>query len=157
MKHVAKNQKTVALCASASFYKELLAIEKELKEAGFNVLVPYTAKEMQRTGNFEVDSYKTWYHDPVAYKRKSFLMRNHFKKIVRSDAILVVNFRKHNVEGYIGGNVLMEMAIAFHLRKRIFIFNEVLAQSSFHEEIMGMQPIFIQGNLDLHLFNIEEA
>lgn len=79
-------------------------------------------------------------------------MRHHFKKIAKSDAILILNLRKHEQEGYIGGNVLMEMAIAFHLQKRIFIFNETSKQSSFYEEIMGMQPIFIQANLSSIVF-----
>jgi len=145
----AKHQrsKTITLCSSASFYKELLVVEKELKKAGFRVLVPYTAKEMRRTGNFEVDSYKTWYNDPATYKRKSFLMHHHFRKIVKSDAILVLNLAKHEQEGYIGGNVLMEMAVAFHLRKWIYLYREASKKSNLYEEIMGMQPVCIEGNL----------
>lgn len=152
MKHVAqdatyKKSKTIALCSSVSFYRELLAIEKELKKRGFKVLVPYTAKEMGRTGNFKVGSYKTWHGDPAAYKRKSFLMRHHFRKIVKSDAILVLNLARHEQEGYIGGNVLMEMALAFHLRKLIYLYREASKESLMYEEIMGMQPVCVEENL----------
>jgi hypothetical protein len=48
-------------------------------------------------------------------------MKGHFKKVLDSDAILVTNFEKNGVEGYIGGNVLMEITLAFHYKKPIFI------------------------------------
>lgn len=142
-----KRVKKIALCSSANFYKEVLEIERELKKLGFKTAVPYTAYEMKRTGNFEVASYKTWLKDASAYKRKAFLMRHHFKKIVSSDSVLVVNFKKHDFDGYIGGNVLMEMAIAFHLKKPIFIFNEVSSALPYYEEILGMKPLFLNGDI----------
>jgi hypothetical protein len=34
---------------------------------------------------------------------------DHFKKIENSDAILVVNYHKNGIDGYVGGSVLMEI------------------------------------------------
>lgn len=142
-----KKFKKIAICTSASFYKEALEIEKELRKLGFKVALPSTAYTMRKTKNYDPLFYKKWYRDHSAYKRKAYLIKNHFQKIISSDAILVINLEKNAKKGYIGGNVLMEMGIGFHYNKPVFILNEINSESSFYEEIMGMEAIFLQGDL----------
>ncbi|MFQ5770208.1 MAG: hypothetical protein ACE5HX_06710, partial [bacterium] len=50
---------------------------------------------------------------------KEWAMREHFEKIKKSDAILVVNPDKDGKKNYIGGNTLLEMGLAFFLNKKI--------------------------------------
>jgi hypothetical protein len=138
----------ICICTSAYFYRQALEIEKKLKELGFKVSVPLTSKVMERTGNFDVSFYRTWLKDPKYFKRKKWLMLNHFEKIERSDALLVVNFSKNNIDGYIGGNVLMEMGIAFYLKKPIFVLNPISNKSTNYEEVLGMMPKFLGGDLE---------
>lgn len=140
--------KTICICTSASFYKKSLDIEGQLKKHGFKVKMPFTAKVMERTGNYDISHYKIWYKDSKNYNRKAYLMKNHFNKVVKSDTILVVNYRKNGLDGYIGGNTLMEAAIAFYFKKPIYILNNVSRDSPNYEEILGMRPIFIQGDLE---------
>ncbi len=139
--------KTITIVASASFFKEALETEKELKKLGLKVLVPITARKMEKAGNYDVSFYKTWFKNPNDYSRKAFLMRNHIDKVVQADAILVINLDKNGIEGYIGGNSLIEMAIAFYFRKPIFILNKIAKSSPFYEEVLGVLPIFLNGNL----------
>ena len=139
--------KTIAICSSGSFYKQVLEAEKELKKRGFKVKIPSTAYKMRKSGNFDVEHYKTWFKNPAEYRVKAKLMRRHFKKILESDAILVLNYQKKGAPGYIGGNTLMEMALAFHHRKPIFVLNPVPATSPLYEEILGMSPVFLKGDL----------
>jgi len=147
-KRAGKIQK-ITICFSAAFFKEVLEFEKKLLDLGFNVLVPCTARQMKKEGNFDESVFKPWFKDNSIYKRKTFLMRDHFKKVVNGDAVLVVNLRKHEVDGYIGGNTLMEMALAFHLKKPIFILNEIPNNFFLYEEIVGVQPVILNGNLNL--------
>ena len=51
------------------------------------------------------------------------------------------------VPNYIGGNVLMEMGLAFHLGIPIVILNHVPEESPFKEEIYGMLPVELKGKL----------
>lgn len=51
---------TVVLCSSASFYKQVLEVRDQLKALGFKVLAPLTAGKMERSGDFKVETYKTW-------------------------------------------------------------------------------------------------
>ncbi|HZJ18407.1 MAG TPA: hypothetical protein VFD45_02200 [Patescibacteria group bacterium] len=140
-------KKIITLCSSASHYKDVLDIEKELKKLGFKTRVPKTAKVMKKTNNFDVNFYKTWYKNKKDYIKKTKFILDHFKKIINADSILVVNMEKNGVEGYIGGNVLMEMTIAFHYKKKIFIYNEISEDLQIKEEIYGLKPIFINRDL----------
>jgi hypothetical protein len=124
-----------------------MELKAQLEALGHRVLVPATAERMAASGDFEVSNYKTWFANPGDYDRKSFLMRQHFAKVVEGDSVLVVNNEKHGQPNYIGGNVLMEMALAFHLEKPIYIFNGLPEGSSFEEEILGFQPVFLEGDL----------
>lgn len=137
----------ITICSSASFYREVLGIEKKLKELGFKVQIPITANRMKKSGDFNVDNYKIWFKDPRNYKIKTKLTKLHFKKVIDSDAILVLNYEKKGTKGYIGGAVLMEMAIAFQNKKPIYILNPISDGLNIKEEIFALKPIFLNGDL----------
>jgi hypothetical protein len=137
----------ITICSSAVFYRQAIEIQDQLSKLGFDVIVPRTAARMKESGDFDVSHYKTWFADANDYHKKAQLMRDHFEEIEKGDAILVLNYKKHGVENYIGGNVLMEMSLAFWLKKLIFIINEMPKESAFEEEIKGMSPIFLSGNV----------
>jgi len=149
-----KRKTTIAICASAAFYEYVFEVEAELKKMGFAVKIPYTAEQMRKNGNFQAEIYKVWLkkqsapEQKKAWARKAWLMRNHMRKVVLSDATLVVNLEKNGIAGYIGGNVLIEMSSAFLLKKPIFILNPLAeGRLGYEEEILGMQPVFLNGSL----------
>jgi hypothetical protein len=144
-----KNVKVIAICSSASFYAKVVEVESILKKAGFLVSVPLTVNKMRRTGDFRVETYKTWFKDSRNYKRKTFLTKNHFDKIVKADSMLVLNYEKKGVKGYIGGAVLMEMAIALHFNKKIYVLNPIDEHCSYKEEILATNPKILNGDLAL--------
>ena len=102
---------------------------------------------MKRNNDFDVSHYKTWFKDKNAFKVKKQLMDAHFKKVMEADAILVINREKKGNPGYIGGNVLMEMALAYYHKKPIYIWEEADKNSILYEEIIGVHPIFINHDL----------
>lgn len=141
------NKKIIAVCASLSFYKDLFEIENTLKKLGYVVLLPKTAHSMKKSGNFDVAAHKTWFQNKSDYKKKTALMDDHFKKILRSDAILVVNNEKNGIKGYIGGNVLMEMTVAYMKNLPIYLWNNIDEKSPFEEEIRAMNCVFLNQDL----------
>ena len=137
----------ITICCSASFFKEANEIGKELEMLGFDVFLPLTAIKMAKSGNYDVKKVKTWFADKNDFSKKTRLIWKHFTEIEKADAILVINNKKHNVEGYIGGNTLIEMAIAFYLKKPIYILNNVTDKKfMLYEEIMALNPIFLNGD-----------
>jgi hypothetical protein len=82
------------------------------------------------------------------WDKKEELMRNHFDKIADSDAILVLNYEKNGIPGYIGGNTLLEMGLAFYQRKKIYLLHQI-PETAEKEEILAMKPVVLNGDLSL--------
>jgi hypothetical protein len=74
-------------------------------------------------------------------------LNEHYRNILASDAILVVNFEKNGIKNYIGGTVLMEMGQAYGNRKKIFFLNGMPAGLPYMDEIEAMDPVCLDGNL----------
>lgn len=142
-----KQKKTIVLCSSAAFFKQVLVVGKQLEDAGFKVAYPFGALAMKKSGDFVVEHYKTWFKNANHYNKKTFLIKNHFRKVIRGDAVLVLNYKKNGMPGYIGGNTLAEMVIAFHYNKPIYILNPISEKLNFKEEVIGLGSIFIEGDL----------
>ena len=135
--------KTIFLCASMSFYKELVDIEKQLVTKGFTVLIPVSAQIMKDKNDFEVTHFK----GVQTHEQKSQYILRNFKNISNSDCILVVNNEKNNVKGYIGANVLMEIGLAFYFGKKIYILNQIEDSASHREELLAFEVEFINKDL----------
>jgi hypothetical protein len=148
MAAILKTMKTITICSSASFYEQAMKVKADLEELGYRVIVPAMAERMQASGDYDVSHYKTWFGDKNDYHKKTALMQGHFDEVAKADAILVLNYEKHGVPNYIGGNVLMEMALAFYLKIGIYILNEIPEDSAFLEEIIGLGSIPLHGELD---------
>lgn len=142
-----KEKKIVTICSSISFYREVIEIEKALKALGFTIKLPLSIHKIKKQKGKSVEMNRPWLRDKNAYKLKTKLMKIHFKKIIESDAILVVNEEKHGMKGYIGGNVLMEMVLAFHYQKPIYILHDVSDDLGYKEEIYGLQPVFLHDDI----------
>jgi hypothetical protein len=145
---MSKAKPTIVICSSAAFYRHVCELADQLEAKGFAVTIPATARKMRETNNFDVASHKTWFDNAEDFTIKQQLMDKHFDEIAKGDAILVVNDKKHGVEGYIGANVLMEMAIAYYLKKKIYVLNTVTRDMNSYEEVMGMQAVQLDDNLN---------
>ncbi len=148
---------SITICSSVSFYRQAGQIRNQLVEAGYEVLLPDVAEKMVASGDYEVEHYKTWFANPDDYHKKGELMHGHFDKVVKGDVTLVLNYEKHGQANYIGGNVLMEMGIAFHFKKPIFILNGLPQESPFEEEILGLQTVFLKGDLSQLTVHLEAS
>lgn len=137
----------IALCASLSFYEHVTRLEDELLALGHQPLIPEMAKTMKAAGNFSKDPLRNAANEFSDYSQKTKAMREHFDEIKQAEAILVVNDEKHGQANYIGPNVLMEMAVAFSLSIPIYLLNDMPAESIFLDEISGLEPVTLGGNI----------
>ena len=135
---------TIFLAASMNFYREVVAIEKQLIEKGFTVILPVSAQMMKAQNDFEVSHFKGV---QTKEDRQQFIQTN-FKNIAKSDSILVINNEKNGVQGYIGPNVLMEIGLAFYLHKNIYIWNQIEANASCKEELDTFDVKYINKDVD---------
>lgn len=141
----------ITICGSIQFLNEMLDVKKRLEELGHEVEMPPTEVEDGK-GNLisAIDYYKirrqTAGNENWVWDRKEWAMKKHFDKVAQSDAILVLNYDKNNIKGYIGANTFLEMGLALHLNKKIYLLNSI-PEISYKEELLGMKPVIINGNL----------
>lgn len=75
-------------------------------------------------------------------------LKVHYKHILQSDAVLIVNAPKNGVNNYIGGNVLIEMGQAYVNDKKIFFLYGLPDESPYLDEILAMSPICLNGDVE---------
>jgi hypothetical protein len=123
------------------FAKEMLEIKDQLEEIGHCILIPPTTQDCLANPELTMN---------LEYAFKNDVQKDHFNKIAESDAILVLNYPKNGVHGYIGGSVLMEMAVASHLKKKIFLlFSPPKVEDlRYSVEIQLTKPIVLNGDLN---------
>jgi len=141
----------ITLCGSIAFYDEMFQIKQKLEELGHEIKLPpveikdetgkmISVKEYYAKRKSETDD-NSW-----IWERKKEAIRAHFGKIEWGDAILVLNHDKNNIPNYIGANTLLEMGLAFHLNKKIFLLKSI-PEISYKEEILGIGPEVIDEDL----------
>lgn len=124
----------VTLCGSMSSYDLMADIQSQLEAKGHEVKRPRLDSN-ERNGLWNL-------------KSKQQAMRNHFEKIAWADGIIVVNLDKNNIANYIGGNTLIEMAIAMYLGKKLYLWNSI-PEISYKDEIEAMEPYILNQDINL--------
>jgi len=127
---------------SKHFYSKINKIKKELEENEHKITLPnsfnnpFKEEEMK---NLNKEEHIKW---------KSNMMKKDETNIKPNDAILILNFEKHGKPNYIGGATFLEVYKAWELNKKIFFYNP-LPKCSFTDELIGINPIIINGDLNL--------
>ncbi len=141
----------ITLCGSTAFISEMEKVAKDLEALGHEVKFPPVrfmdgdGKEWQ-TKDYYVFKKTQPFKDESFLKNHTERIGAHFEKVAWADAILVTNFDKNGIAGYIGPNTLMEMGVAFYLQKPIYLLNPI-PEVAWKEEIIGMRPKVINGDL----------
>jgi hypothetical protein len=131
----------IIICGSISAADEILITKQKLEEMGHEVEIPLGVKNFELRGRTEV-SIEEKAEDKIKYD----LLRGYFESMKNYDAVLIVNPEKRGIQGYIGGNTLIEMAFAHVLNKDLFCLNS-LPQMAYTSELLAMQPIILNGDL----------
>jgi len=130
---------TITLCGSIKFFDDMNETRGQLEELGHEVFMPVKA-----------DGVDYWSEDNsgrVEAKKKFNFISKHFDKIEKSDAILVVNITKGDIENYIGANTFLEIGYAHHHNKKIYFLNDIPDQKYIEDEIITVEPIVINGDV----------
>ena len=130
------------------FAKEIGKAAEKLRELGHEVFVPSTAEQILsgQIDVFDIEKEKESGSSADRVIKNNAIIR-HYKKIERSEAILVLNYEKKGIKNYIGGNVFLEIGFAFILNKKIFLLNPI-PELNYSDEIIAMQPVVLNGDLN---------
>ncbi|MEK7070257.1 MAG: hypothetical protein AAB966_00450 [Patescibacteria group bacterium] len=132
----------ITVCGSMKFYQEMRLIKESITRLGHIPILPKGIEKeipVEARDDMSID-------EIVAAKIEYDFIREHFRKIQESDAILVLNYKKKEIEGYIGGNTFLEMGLAFYLQKKIYLLHDI-PEMEYKTEMHAMQPIILHGNI----------
>lgn len=126
-----------------AFAEDMLKTKKTLRKLGHIVYVPNGINDHLKDKKF-VDKLDENYE----YCIKTNVMKKCFNKVAKSNAVLVINNKRKSINGYIGTSALMELGIAYHLNKKIFLLNQIPSwkEQRWAHEVLIMQPIILNGD-----------
>jgi hypothetical protein len=130
----------IMICGSMHFAKEMLEAQKILEELGHEAMIPCDTHECLSSPELNMD---------LEYCIANQVDKVDFNKIASSDAVLVLNHPKNGLSGYVGGAVLMEIGLARHLDKKIFVLHDLPSMDDLRYvlEIKLTQPIILGGDI----------
>ena len=111
----------IAICGSTAFVHEMEAIASALEAMGYRPTAP--AREER-----DVDGSDLKNTDVIANKK--YYIDRHLEIIRHCDVVLIANFPKRGIEGYVGPNTLMEAAFAHALCVPVIFLNDPSAQEN---------------------------
>ncbi|HCO99107.1 MAG TPA: hypothetical protein DIT56_00675 [Candidatus Moranbacteria bacterium] len=126
-----------------TFAREQIEIKKELEKAGHKVLITDDIESFAKD-----EAIKQSFEEELKLCLECDVIRSFFNKIAESDAYLVCNYEKNDIKGYLGASVLMEIGLAYYLKKKIYLFSEVDKEQKYALEIAVIAPVVIDGNLN---------
>ncbi len=133
----------IAICGSMTFSKEMLGIKELLEAKGHTVIVPHGSHEFA-SQEFGPESGA----EATSRKIAGNLMQKYYWEIKEAEAVLIANYEKNGVKGYIGGNSFLEAGFANVLDKKLYFVNDI-PEMTYSDELRAMQPIILHNNVNL--------
>ena len=128
----------ITICSSMTLADRIRAVQADLEALGHTVYIPV---ENQTFDYLEASD-----DERAALKREHDLIREHWRKIQRSEAILVLNEDVKGIRSYVGGNSFLEMGFAHILDLPIYMMQAV-PEMPYQSEMDAMDPVVIDGDL----------
>ncbi|WP_152664599.1 hypothetical protein [Devosia geojensis] len=138
---------TVAICASMTFIDAVEELAVRLIERGHTVHTPHRE---------EVAVNWAALTEGEALSRKRGYIDRHLDLIRASDVVLVANYDKHSVSGYVGANTLMESAFAHALNLPVVLLFQ-LGEQPCQLELASITHSVLGGDLDALLLHLNGA
>lgn len=123
------------------YTEKMLEARDELIKLGHNAFVTNLATPFIGKSDEEKEVIK------IYEKNNNDAIREFWRLMQGADAVLVMNFDKHGVKNYIGGNTLMEIGFAHVLNQKIFLYNPIPDIPYYKSEIEAVKPMIINGDL----------
>lgn len=132
----------IFIAGSMTFAKEMIKTKKLLKEIGFE-------------GDFAPDTQDCFdnpelrLNEDLEHCERIDIARACMNIQKDCDAILILNYPKGGINGYIGPHSLIEMGLAYYLKQKIFLLYPPppLEKAGYYIEVMHMKPVILNGDI----------
>ena len=131
----------IGVAGSMQFTDQMIATCTELGKLGHEAFMSafkdrYAGKDADTIEKLKLED--KYQHDAI---------REFWEPMQSADALLVLNYDKHGIKNYIGGNAFLEMGFAHVLRQKIYLLNPIPDMPYYGTEIIAMEAIVINGDL----------
>ena len=109
----------IVLAGSMAFARKMDEVRHVFEQSGVQVTYPHDGGDLS----------------PEAIRRYNNEAR---ARIEEADILLVVNERKHDIEGYVGANTLVEIGMAYALHTPIYVLNQYDTAQPNATELAGL-------------------
>lgn len=124
------------------FAKEMLETKEKLEQLGHTAEVPCDTDLHVQDPNLRND-----FERDAAHVKENNIMHRCFELVAESDAVLVLNHKHNNVDGYVGASALMEAGLAAYLGKKLFLLNPIASTERYRHEFDVLGGVCINGDL----------
>jgi hypothetical protein len=127
-----------------TFAKEMMGAKAQLEEMGHEVKVPCDIETHLQDASF-IDNLEA----DIRHAVENNVLKTCFGYVADSDAVLFLNYPKNDIPGYVGTSSMMEMGIAFHYGKKIYLLHEPphFDDARWAVEVNLVGPTVINGDL----------
>lgn len=132
----------ITIAGSVTFAKEQLNIKKELEQIGHTVFISDDLEEY-----INKPSIKLSFYEELKLSKEYDILRKFYNKIAEGDVLLVCNYDKNGIKGYLGTSVLIEIGLAYYLKKKVYLLNDIDVNQCYAMEVSIMEPIILNGDL----------
>ena len=123
------------------FTEKILEVQQKLNQLGHTAFLTSFASSFIGKNEQEKEMIK------LHQKYNQDAIREFWDLMQGADAVLVLNYDKHGIQNYIGGNTLMEIGFAHVLNQKVFLLNPIPDISFYKTEIEAVKPVILHGEL----------
>ena len=131
----------IGIIGSMQYTEKMIEARDELIKLGHDAFLTSFASSLSGKSDEEKERIK------IDQKQNQDAIREFWNLMQGADAVLVMNFDKHGIKNYIGGNTLMEMGFAHVLYQKIFLYHPIPEIPYYKTEIEAMKPVIINEDL----------
>jgi hypothetical protein len=133
----------IGIVGSMHYVEKMLEARDFLNQMGHSAFLSSLTATLVGKSDEEKERIKT--HQ----KNNNDAIRDFWRLMQGSDAILVMNFDRHGIKNYVGGGMFLEIGFAHVLNQKIFMLNPIPDIKFYQSEIEAMKPIIINGDYSL--------
>jgi len=131
----------IGTIGSMQFTDKMVEVRDKLRELGHEGIITDLHKSMIGKTDSEIETIK------LDQKYNMDAIREFWRAMQNTNAVLVLNFDKNGIKNYVGGNTLMEIGFAHVLNQKIYLWNPIPDMEYCKTEIEAVKPIIINGDL----------
>ena len=130
----------IGIIGSMQFTEKMIKAQDELIRLGHDAFLTNLASPFIGKTDEEKERIK------INQKNNLDAIREFWRLMQGADAVLVMNFDKHGIKNYIGGDTLMEIGFAHVLDQKIFLLNPIPEMQYCKSEIEAVKLVVINGD-----------